>query len=190
MRRDYFGSYDPSAPGTMGYNWRQTVWYAPEKAFYGVHGNSGYLFRFDPRRPSIDVLERITSMPSRRSGMFDQYTYGYLGLALGPDGHTLCYLTGGPIFADGRRVAGDPTIKFGAKGKENFHLVTYDIRSGSYADHGAIFLADGQRPAEINSMAVGRDGAVYTLGRVTEAGRPRTDLIRIEFDQSPFRSPS
>ncbi|HRR34413.1 MAG TPA: hypothetical protein P5026_09960, partial [Kiritimatiellia bacterium] len=46
MRKDYFGKYDPADSGSMGYNWRQTVWHPKEKVFYGVHGNSGYLFRF------------------------------------------------------------------------------------------------------------------------------------------------
>ncbi len=32
--------------------------------------------------------------PSRRSGMYDEFSYGYLGFTLGPDGHTLYYLTG------------------------------------------------------------------------------------------------
>lgn len=49
MKKDYFGLYDPTFSGHMAYNWRQVVWYPPEKSFYGVHGNSGYLFRFDPR---------------------------------------------------------------------------------------------------------------------------------------------
>ena len=62
---------------------------------YGVHGNSGYLFRFDPRVPRVEVLDRITSLPSQRSGMFDEFSYGYLGFILGPDGNTLYYLTGG-----------------------------------------------------------------------------------------------
>ena len=50
---------------------------------YGVHGNSGYLFRFDPVREQVEVLDRITSEPSRRSGMFDEFSYGYLGFTLG-----------------------------------------------------------------------------------------------------------
>src|SRR5262249_33454728 len=43
MRKDYFGTFDPNAKPAMGYNWRQTFWYAPEKAIYGLHGTSGYL---------------------------------------------------------------------------------------------------------------------------------------------------
>ncbi len=180
MKKDYFGLYDPTSPGHMGYNWRQTVWYPTEKAIYGVHGNSGYLFRFDPRGPRVEVLERLTSAPSQRSGMFDQFSYGYLGFALGPDRRTLHYLTGGPIYVEGRRVKGKDSTAMGeAKGLENLHLVTYDIAAARYTDHGPIFFANGQRPLYVNSLAVGLDGAVYFLSRITEAGKTRTDLCSV-----------
>lgn len=181
MKKDYFGLYDPTSPGHMGYNWRQTFWHPTERAIYGVHGNSGYLFRFDPAMPRLEVLERLTSEPSKRSGMFDQFSYGYLGFALGPDGETIYYLTGGPIYIDGRRVKGKDSTAMGeAKGLENLHLVTYHIPTGRYRDHGAIFFKDGSRPLYVNSIAVGQDGSVYSLSRITENGRTRTDLFRVE----------
>ena len=67
MVKDYFGTYDPSSPGTMGYNWRFVVWHGADSAVYGVHGNSGYLFRYSPRAGRVDVLDRITSQPSKLS---------------------------------------------------------------------------------------------------------------------------
>ena len=180
LRKDYFGLYDVTSPGHMAYNWRQVVWRAEDKCVYGVHGNSGYLFRFDPRAEQVQVLARITSLPSQRSGMFDQFSYGYLGFALGPDGRTLYYLTGGPIYESGRRVAGkESTAKGEARGRENLHLVTYDLPTAGYTDHGPIFLENGDRPAYVNSIAVGKDGAVYFLARVTSAGRTRADLFSI-----------
>ena len=181
MKKDYFGSYDPSSAGHMGYNWRRIVWYAPENVAYGVHGNSGYLFRFDPRKPDLEIVERITSEPSKRCGMFDQFSYGYLGFDLGPDGHTLYYLTGGPIYVDGKRLKGKDRIAMGAaRGLENLHLITYDIPAGKYIDHGPIFYKDGQRPLYVNSIAVGKDGTVYTLARITENGHTRADLVKIK----------
>src|SRR5690606_31064928 len=48
LKLDYFGRYEPTMPGSMAYNWRKVFWYAPENVAYGIHGNSGYLFRFDP----------------------------------------------------------------------------------------------------------------------------------------------
>jgi hypothetical protein len=178
MRKDYFGTYDIFTSGSMAYNWRQVFWYSPEKKIYGVHGNSGYLFRFDPAVPRLEVLERLTSVPSKLTGMGDQFSYGYLGFKLGPDGRTIYYLTGGPIYIDGKRVMGaTSTAKGEAKGLEDLHLITYDIPTGKYLDNGAVFYPDGQRPLYVNSIAIGDDGTVYTLARITENGKTRTDLI-------------
>jgi len=186
MKKDYFGTYDIFTSGSMAYNWRQAFWYTPEKKLYGVHGNSGYLFRFDPTIPRIEVLERLTSVPSKLTGMGDQFSYGYLGFKLGPDGRTIYYLTGGPIYVDGKRVMGaSSTAKGEAKGLEDLHLITYDIPTGKYLDHGAVFYPDGQRPLYVNSIAIGDDGTVYTLARITENGKTRTDLISIP---KPFKN--
>ena len=180
MKKDYFGLYDPSSPGHMGYNWRQIVYSPHDRCFYGVHGNSGYLFQFDPATETISVLDRITSLPSKRSGMFDEFSYGYLGFILGPDHHTLYYLTGGPVYENGKRVKGKDNTHMGeAKGLEDLHLVTFDIVTHKYMDHGAIFYPDGQRPLYVNAIAVGRDGAVYSLARINDHGVETADLIRI-----------
>jgi len=181
MKKDYFGVYDPTLPGNMAYNWRQIIWNPSDNKFYGVHGNSGYLFSFDPVAERVEVLQRITSEPSQRSGMFDEFSYGYLGFTLGPDGRTLYYLTGGPIYVEGRRLAGKAsTAKGEAKGEEDLHLITYDIPTAQYIDHGAIFYENGDRPTYVNSIAVGKDGTVYTLARIREAGVERTDLISVD----------
>jgi hypothetical protein len=180
LKKDYFGLYDPTSPGHMGYNWRQTFWHPAEQAVYGVHGNSGYLFRYLPGPNRVEVLDRITSERSKRSGMFDQFSYGYLGFALGPDQRTIHYLTGAPIYVNGRRVAGKSSTAMGeAKGLEDLHLITCDLRTGRTKDHGAIFYENGQRPLYVNSIAVGRKG-VYFLARITEAGQTRTDLVELE----------
>ncbi len=185
MVKDYFGTYEVSTAGSMAYNWRQVFWYAPEKKIYGVHGNSGYLFRFDPAIPRIEVLERLTSIPSKLTGMGDQFSYGYLGFTLGPDGHTIYYLTGAPIYIDGKRVMGAATTAKGeAKGLEDLHLITYDILTGKYLDHGAIFYPDGERPLYVNSIAVGKDGTVYSMGRITREGKVVTDLFSVP---GPFK---
>ena len=178
MKKDYFGLYDPTNPGHMGYNWRQVFWRAEDKTIYGVHGNSGYLFRFNPRAPKLEVLERLTSEPSKRSGMFDQFSYGYLGFGLGPDRKTIHYLTGAPIYIDGKRLAGKSSTAMGeAKGLEDLHLVTYDLETLHYTDQGAVFYPNHQRPLYVNALTVGHDGFVYTLARITEKGTTRSDLV-------------
>ncbi len=180
LKIDYFGQYDPTDPGSMGYNWRRIIWYPPENVAYGVHGNSGYLFKFDPRHKKIELVERITSEPSKKCGMFDQFSYGYLGFDLGPDGQTIYYLTGGPIFINGKRLKGKDRIAMGAaKGLEDLHLVTFNIPALKYIDHGAVFYEDGERPTYVNSIAIGPHGNVYTLARFKHDGKEIEDLIKI-----------
>lgn len=181
MKKDYFGIYDPTSPGHMGYNWRQVFYRPADKMIYGVHGNSGYLFRFDPKTERIEVLDRLTSEPSKASGMFDQFSYGYLGFGLAPDGDTIYYLTGGPIYENGRRVAGKASTAMGeAKGLENLHVITYNVPKQKYRDNGAVFYPNGQRPLYVNSLAIGLDGSAYFMGRITENGHTRSDLVRVK----------
>lgn len=179
LRLDYFGKFDPKDAGSMGYNWRKIQWYDAENKAYGVHGNSGYLFSFDPQNKKIEIVDRITSAPSKKSGMFDQFSYGYLGFKI-KDG-IIYYLTGAPIYRDGKRVAGVDKINMGApKGLEYLHLVTYNIPERKYEDHGPIFYEDGNFPTYVNSIAVGNNNEVYTVARFVHEGIEVDDLIKIE----------
>ena len=182
LRLDYFGKYDPADAGSMGYNWRKIYWYAPEGKAYGVHGNSGYLFTFDPKEKKVEIVERITSEPSRRCGMGDQFSYGYLGFRIATDG-TIYYLTGAPIFLDGKRVAGVDKINMGAaKGLEHLHVVTYNIPNREYKDLGPVFYSDGTFPTYVNSLAIGEDGNLYTLARFDHDGKEIEDLVKIHLN--------
>ncbi|MBO9592567.1 MAG: hypothetical protein J7599_06615 [Niabella sp.] len=179
LKRDYFGTYNVTQPGSMAYNWRKVLWYPQSALVYGVHGNSGYLFAFDPLTQDLALGPRLTSEPSKRSGMYDQFSYGYLGFTLGPDNETIYYLTGGPIYEKGKLIKGVRSIAKGAaRGPENLHLVTYHIPTEYYQDHGPVFYADGGRPAYVNAIAVSADGYIYTIARVTRNGKTVSDLIR------------
>jgi hypothetical protein len=171
LKKDYFGQLDPAKHG-MAYNWRAAIWDPSQKAIYGVNGRSGYLFRFDPKVPAVDVVERLTSVPSKRSGMFDKFEYGYLGLVLGADGHTLYYLTGSPLSADSKGTATAETKE------EGDHLITYDISTAKYTDHGQIVLDNGDPATAPQSLAVAPDGTVYTLCYVARNGKKGIELIR------------
>lgn len=180
LRLDYFGQYDHRYPGSMAYNWRQITWYDKGQVALGLHGNSGYLFQFDPKKRNIEILDRLCSLPSKRSGMFDQFSYGYLGLQLGPDGETLYYLTGAPIYEQGRRLEGEKRIAKGAaRGLEYLHLVQYHVPSQGYRDLGPIFYPDGHWPQYVNSIAMDDAGRVYALARVPRNGKSPCDLIQI-----------
>jgi hypothetical protein len=179
LRRDYFGSYDSKQPGSMAYHWRKIVWNSRENCAYGVHGNSGYLFRFFPAEERLELVSRLASEPSQQLGMHDQFSYGYLGFTLDENTQTLYYLCGGPIATTGTVKASPPIAKGGARGLENLHLVTYSLPDQLYKDHGPIFYSNGERPTYVNSIALGHDGYIYFLGRKEEKGKTITDLIRI-----------
>ncbi len=170
LKKDYFGSYNPAMHG-MAYNWRAAVWVPSEHAIYGVNGRSGYLFRFDPIKPSVEVLKRLTSEASKRTGMFDGPEYGYLGLALGADGHTLYYLTGAPLSGNHKGFKTTPDQK------EGTDLITYDISNGKYVDHGRILLNNGDSISPPQSLVLGLDGTLYALSYVVRNGKSGIELI-------------
>lgn len=186
--RNIVGGHATTKPGSMAYHWRQVVWCASKGCAYGVHGNSGYLFQFDPRAEPgqrVVVLPRLTSVPSRCTGNYDMFSYGYLGFTISASG-VVYYLTGGSVGAQA-----NDTAKGEAKGYEDLHLVTYDLTLGLYKDHGAIYLppspgavaaGSNQRksPTYVNSIGVGHDGSVYSLGRVEGQ---RSALFYVSGDQ-------
>ena len=159
MKKDYFGLYDPTSPGHMGYNWRQVVWVHPGDDDLRRARQLRLPVPVRPAAPSaIEVLDRITSDPSHSAGMFDQFSYGYLGFTLGPDGRTLYYLTGGPVYVEGKRVAGKAkTAKGESKGIEDLHLITYDIPTERLHRPRADLLRQ-RRPAGLRQLDRGRQG--------------------------------
>jgi hypothetical protein len=168
LKKDYFGTLDPTKPG-MAYNWRAAFWDPSENVIYGINGRSGYLFRVDPKAPSVEVLERLTSEPSKKSGMYDRFDYGYMGFTLAPDGHTVYYLTGA------RGVAGAGANP--QRGGDGCHFVTYDLITHKYMDHGQLVLDSGELISAPQSIAVGLDGTVYSLSYITRNGKRGIDLI-------------
>ena len=159
LKRDVLGKWDPNKPGHMGYNWRWMIHYPGDDNFYGVHGNTGFLLRFNSWGQQIDVMDRITSDKTRALGAYDEFAYGYMGLTLGPDGHTLYFLTGTPV-------------------GEEIRLVTYDIPTGKRIDHGALAFEDGGRPNWAQAIAIGPDHRIYTVTKMKQAdGKVKTDLI-------------
>lgn len=170
LRKDYFGSYNPALHG-MAYNWRAAIWVPSQQAIYGVNGRSGYLFRFDPTTRSVEVLARLTSEASKKTGTFNGMDYGYLGLALAADGHTLYYLTGTPLTSDSK------VSNAAAEQKEGTDLITYDISNRKYLDHGQIAFGNGGPIEPPQSLVIGSDGTIYTLSYVVEDGKSGIDLI-------------
>jgi len=46
-------------------------------------------------------------------------------------------------------------------------------------NRGTIFYENGDRPLYVNSIAVGRNGTVYFITRITRNGRTRADLVEV-----------
>lgn len=178
LRKDVFGQIDPNKPGTMGYNWRQIIWDPAQKAFYGMHGRSGYLFKFDPQAKKVTVVTRLVSDPTYESGMYDAFAYGYLGLTLGQDGHTIYYLTGTPpASTDGAQGAKTDSGKAeSGPSSEEIHFVTYDITSGKRVDHGFLQLENGKRPFFAESIAIGKKN-IYAVSKIYQGKKLRVDLL-------------
>ena len=137
-----------------------------------MHGLSGHLFKFDPQAQKVTVVTRLVSDPTYESGMYDAFKYGYLGFTLGPDGHTIYYLTGSPSTATGA-AAGEPA---GEKKQEEIHFVTYNIPTGKRVDHGVLQLENGMRPFFAESIAIGSKN-IYTVSKIREGGHLRVDLL-------------
>jgi hypothetical protein len=87
---------------------------------------------------------------------------------------------GRPVCVNGKRVKGNSSTATGeAKGEENLHLVTYQIPTAKYLDHGPIFVA-GRAAAQLGQLSRGgKDGTVYTLGRIKRNGQVIRELIKI-----------
>ncbi len=63
---------------------------------------------------------------------------------------------------------------------EYLHLVTYNIPKREYRDLGPIFFEDGTFPTYVNSIALGNNNDIYTLGRFEHDGKIIEDLVRID----------
>jgi len=153
LRRDIFGRWEVHAPGHQGYNWRKVLWHGRMARFLAVHPKSAFLFSFDPETGEVEILERIAAEELRKSGRFEPFRYGYLGLAFGPDQNTLYYLTASYDLRtdDGRTVP------------EVLHLVTYSLGTRQLADHGVLRLEDGRYPTMTHSIGVHPNGRIYTV---------------------------
>jgi hypothetical protein len=179
LNRDIFGFWDPHRPGHQGYSWRDILWHEESQSFFGVHPKSGWLFRFDPPARSLELIERIAADELRRSGRFEPFRYGYLTLQLGPDRETLYYLTStyGAVESDGHDL------------NQAIHLVTYNLRTGHYSDHGVLQLEDGVYPRMAQCHAVHKNGRGYTCPWIAKPNREEGKRPRHSCDLISYPDP-
>ncbi len=138
--------------------WRSIQWSEAMQRFYGIMYYSDWLFSFDPETKELEVIDRISSAPNRKSG--NTY-YSSLAFKLSPDGRTAYYIAPAEV----------PTPGKTNEKHEQLHVVTYDIPLRRYVDHGPIVLDDGRTPRYCQGLEIGKDGNLYIAAWV-----PITDL--------------
>lgn len=141
--------------------WRTIVWDDRDRAFYGVHWATSWLFKFDPVR---DIVEPI--MPWRPQHMLaapEATDVAQLGLALGPD-HVLYGLVHAPAMKKGI--------------KRNVHLIACDLNARTFKDYG--YLLDDKNMALMfaESCTVAPNGDVYTVGWVEVDPGMAKDIVK------------
>ncbi len=134
--------------------WRTILWNEKTNSFWGLHGGSTQLFEYSPSKNSLSSIHSFkadgVSQDSQRNPMRTQ-----LGFMLGPN-NTLYYLGHAP----GQKVQGRVDLK------SSVHLLTYQIDSKSFMDHGPLTLETGRRIFFTESIAMGADGHLYTVAWV------------------------
>jgi hypothetical protein len=134
-------------------NWRTILWNPNTASFWGLHGGSTQLFEFEPKAGTLRSVR-----PLRADGIDATRRNPYrtqLGFTLGPD-NTLYYLAHGPAEAmEGRRDVGS-----------SLHLLTYQIETGQFTDHGTLLGPDDRRVFFTESIELGPDGNLYSVASV------------------------
>ena len=117
--------------------------------FYGIMYYTDWLFSFEPKTGELEIIDRISSGPNRKSG---NISYSSLAFELSSDGNNILYIASDKVDQP------DTSITV-----EELHLVTYNIPLRRYVDHGVIELDDGRRPRYCEGLEVGTDGNLYIV---------------------------
>jgi hypothetical protein len=145
-------------------NWRTILWNKTTDSFWGLQGGSTQLFEFKPDSALLRPVRllRPDSVPrdTRRNPFRSQ-----LGFTLGPD-NTLYYLAHGPGLEMKGREALDTSV----------HLLSYQIDTDTFTDHGVLSAPENQRIFFAESLELGPDGHLYSVAwiEVTDPSRMQT----------------
>ena len=117
--------------------------------FYGIMYYTDWLFSFEPKTGELEIIDRISSGPNRKSG---NISYSSLAFELSSNGNNILYIASNTVDQPYTSI----TV-------EELHLVTYNIPLRRYVDHGVIELDDGRRPRYCQGLEVGTDGNLYIV---------------------------
>ena len=139
------------------------MWDDKDKCFYGTHMGTQSMFKFDRDKMKIEPVTRFSAQAFRERG----HTYlsktkvplSQLGMAMGPE-HTLYHIVHGPPVGLEGRTQYDTVAR----------LLTYNLDTGRYEDHGPIFCQDDRRVTFAESILLHPSGDIYTVGSVEVTG--------------------
>lgn len=146
-------------------NWRTITWNPNTDSFWALHGGSSQLFEFSPSKGEIRSIRPMIPNgieAGRRNPLRTQ-----LGFMLGPN-NTLFYLAHGlPVNVEERKPA-----------TTSVHLLTYQIDTDTFTDHGVVMGSDNRRIYFTESIDIGQDGHLYSLAWVETIGQKKMQEVQ------------
>jgi hypothetical protein len=152
--------------GDFRNNWRTIEWNPKTNSFWGLHFQCTTLFEFDPVANYIRTVDELR--PTAYRGMPANPEISQLGFTIGPK-NTIFYLAHGPMV----KIEGRQRLRC------NLYLITYDIDTQKYTDHGPIFSNDGRRVFFAESIAIAADDHIYSVAWVEVADKERAKTLRM-----------
>lgn len=159
---------------SVGVAWRSVKWNEAYQKFFAIMYFSDWLVSFDPKTEELEILDRISAGPNRKSGDTD---YTSLAFEISDDGKTVYYI------APNTKKNSD-----GTSADSEIHLVTYNIPLRQYTDHGPIELSDGRRPRYCQGLEVASNGMLYIVGwvNITDTSSDKwKNKLAIESEDKP-----
>lgn len=160
-------SAEATLKGDFQHNWRTIRWNPKTQSFWGLHFESTILFEFDP--VTEYVRAHCEFRPKAYQGIPRNPEVSQLGFAIGPD-NTIYYLAHGPAV----EIDGRPSVQSGV------YLLTYNIESGKFTDHGPVFTNDDRRVFFTESLEIGPEGHIYTVAWVEITDPDRIEMLQKE----------
>lgn len=158
--------------GDFHHNWRVIQWNPATNSFWGLHFETTTLFEFIPSANYLRALAELR--PKDYQGMPRNPEISQLGFVIGPR-NTVFYLAHGPAV----ELEGRPPVQTG------LYLLTYEIDTGRFVDHGPILSTDHRRVFFAESIAIGPDDHIYTVAWVEVTDPARREAVRIARKYGP-----
>lgn len=150
--------------GDFEYNWRSIQWNPGTGSFWGIIWETSTLFEF---LPSANYIRAVADLrPKAYQDMPRNPEISQLGFMLATP-NTVLYLAHGPAV----EIEGRPSVQSG------LYLLTYDIDTKTLRDHGPILSRDKRRVFFAESIAIGKDGHIYTVAWVEVADPVRKNEL-------------